>query len=52
MKLPRRSLLHLVAGAAVLPAFPRLASALAYPTRPVHWIVGFAAGGGADIVAR
>src|SRR5580704_360088 len=26
--------------------------AQAYPTRPVHWIVSFAAGGGNDIVAR
>ena len=31
---------------------PRPASALDYPTRPVHWIVGFAPGGGNDIVAR
>jgi tripartite-type tricarboxylate transporter receptor subunit TctC len=44
--------LHLAAGAAALPALPRVASALDYPTRPVRMIVGFAAGGALDIVAR
>jgi len=28
------------------------AAALEYPTRPVHWIVGYPAGGSTDIVAR
>jgi tripartite-type tricarboxylate transporter receptor subunit TctC len=52
MKLPRRDFLRLAAGAAALPAVTRAASALDYPTRPVHLLVGFAAGGINDIMAR
>ena len=52
MKLPRRAFLHLAAGAAALPAVSRLARAQSYPSRPVHWIVSFSAGGANDTVAR
>jgi len=48
----RRTFLQLAALAAAIPAMPRAASALDYPTRPVRIIAGFAAGGGVDITAR
>ena len=53
MQLHRRLLLHLVtAGAAYLTTLSLNAYAQSYPTRSVHIIVGFPAGGTADIVAR
>src|SRR5262245_49583477 len=62
MKLRRRQFLHLAAGTAALPVLPRIALAQAYPSqaypsqaypsRPVRIVVGLAAGGGTDIVAR
>src|SRR5262244_618314 len=52
VKLPRRAFLHLVAGAAALPAMSRTAKAQAYPARPVRCIVGYAPGGGTDIFVR
>ena len=52
MEFCRRRLLHLAAGAAVLPALSGFASAQTYPSRPVRIIVGFAAGGPNDILAR
>jgi tripartite-type tricarboxylate transporter receptor subunit TctC len=50
MKLPRRNFLHLAAGVAALPAVSRIASAQAYPTRPVRVIVPFAPAGDTDLV--
>jgi len=52
MKLPRRTFLHLAAGAAAVPGVARFAWAQTYPTRPVRWIIPFPPGGGADIVSR
>jgi tripartite-type tricarboxylate transporter receptor subunit TctC len=52
MHVSRRRFLQLTAGAAALPAPSRIARAQAYPARPVRLIVGLAAGGGQDIVAR
>ena len=52
MKLPRRTFLHLAAGAAALPAVSRIAWAQAYPARPVRIVVDRPAGGVPDIIAR
>jgi tripartite-type tricarboxylate transporter receptor subunit TctC len=52
MKRSRRVFLCLAGSAAALPALPRFASALDYPTRPVHLVVGFPAGLSPDILAR
>jgi tripartite-type tricarboxylate transporter receptor subunit TctC len=52
MKFPRRHFLRMSVGTAALSTIGRRARAQAYPTRPVHWIVGFAPSGGNDIVAR
>jgi tripartite-type tricarboxylate transporter receptor subunit TctC len=49
MKLSRRRLQILAVGVATLPIATR---AEAYPSRPVRWLVGYAPGGGNDIVAR
>jgi tripartite-type tricarboxylate transporter receptor subunit TctC len=52
MKLSRRRFELLAAAAAALPIAAGPASAEAYPSRPVRWLVGYAPGGGNDIVAR
>jgi tripartite-type tricarboxylate transporter receptor subunit TctC len=49
---PRRRFLGLATGAATLSAVPRVARAQIFPSKPLHWIVGFPAGGVVDIVAR
>jgi tripartite-type tricarboxylate transporter receptor subunit TctC len=52
MTLARRQFLHQAAGIAALPAVSRFAWASVYPSQPVRIIVGFAAGGPNDILAR
>ena len=52
MKRSRRVFLAFAGSSAALTALPRFASALDYPTRPVHIVVGFAAGLSPDIVGR
>jgi tripartite-type tricarboxylate transporter receptor subunit TctC len=52
MTFRRRAVLLLVAGVVALPAVSRIASAQEYPNRPIRLVVGFAAGGTQDVVAR
>jgi tripartite-type tricarboxylate transporter receptor subunit TctC len=52
MKFPRRKFLRLAGSAVVLPAASPFARAEGYPSRTVRILVGFAAGGASDIVAR
>ncbi len=52
MNIPRREFLRLAAGAAALPLGAQLAQAQTYPSRPVHLLVGQAAGSSTDIAAR
>jgi len=52
VKLPRRTFLHLAAGAAVLPGISRIAQADDYPARPVRLIVNLPAGLAPDVIGR
>jgi tripartite-type tricarboxylate transporter receptor subunit TctC len=52
MKLRRRAFLHMAAGAVALPAVSRIASAQAYPARPVQIVVPATPGSGSDVTAR
>jgi tripartite-type tricarboxylate transporter receptor subunit TctC len=52
MRVLRRSFLHMVGAAIALGGSPQAARAQAYPSRPVHLIVGFPASGLTDILAR
>jgi tripartite-type tricarboxylate transporter receptor subunit TctC len=52
MKLPRRTFLHLAAGAVALPTMARVARAQNYPARPITMVVPVSAGGAMDAVAR
>jgi tripartite-type tricarboxylate transporter receptor subunit TctC len=52
MKFPRRTFVHLAAGAAALPVISGVAQAQAYPSKTARIVVGFPAGGATDIMAR
>ncbi|HLH96204.1 MAG TPA: tripartite tricarboxylate transporter substrate binding protein [Xanthobacteraceae bacterium] len=54
MAMHRRQLLQRCRSAILFSAFAsaRQANAQSYPSRPIRWIISFAAGGGNDIVAR
>jgi tripartite-type tricarboxylate transporter receptor subunit TctC len=52
MKQSRRQFMRLAGGIAALPFVSRFAQAETYPARPVRILVGFAAGGNFDLVAR
>ena len=52
MTLSRRRFLRAAAGVPPIAAFPRLALAQAYPTRPLRLIIGYPPGGSASVTAH
>jgi tripartite-type tricarboxylate transporter receptor subunit TctC len=53
IELPHRTqFLHLAASAADLPAVSRIVAAVDYPSKPVRILVGYAAGGATNTIAR
>ena len=52
MNVSRRRLLRLAAITGAASSLSSIASAQTYPTKPIRLIVGFAAGGGQDQIAR
>ena len=52
MRIARRRFLQLSALAAALPIAPRIARADAYPSHPVHVVLGFPPGGSSDVIGR
>ena len=52
MNLTRRQFLDLAAATAALPSLSGVTMAQSYPAKPVRILVGFAAGGVTDILAR
>ena len=52
MELGRRKFLHLAAATVALPALSRPARSESFPARPMRLVVGYAAGGVNDILAR
>jgi Tripartite tricarboxylate transporter family receptor len=52
MNIPRRRFLSLAGASAIFPSIAEFARAESYPTHPIHFVVGFPAGGPNDILAR
>jgi len=52
MEFPRRRFLQLATGAGAVPALSRFAWAQAYPSRPIHLIIGFTPGAATDVIGR